>query len=87
MTQISSYLDRRVNKFQEVLEIPNMTLKRPKDLLEIKTLLVGGMLCNHSNLINSVHRQSSFRDKPPNATNILRDKRTKDKCTKGTSLK
>ncbi len=34
-----------------------------------------------------VHRQTSYRDKPPNATNILRDKRTKDKRTKGTSLK
>ena len=34
-----------------------------------------------------VHQQTSYRDKPPNATNTLRDKRTKDQHTKGTSLK
>ena len=39
------------------------------------------------NLIFSVHRQTSYRDKPPNATNVLRDKRTKDKRTNGISLK
>ncbi len=33
----------------------------------------------------TIHRQMSYKDKPPNATNILRDKRTKDKRTKGKS--
>ena len=30
---------------------------------------------------------ASYTDKPPNATNIIRDKRTRDKRTKGTPLK
>ncbi len=41
----------------------------------------------YNNLYNMVHWQTSYRDKPPNATNILREKRTKDNRTKGTSLK